>query len=67
MFKVPSAIKVVCFVYQHPYTDTKNENVQNQLDEKREMGKHPYELQWSEQLLPPPPRSKEDMAWLERG
>lgn len=31
----------------------KNENLQKQLDEKREMGKHPYELQWSGQRLPP--------------
>lgn len=47
---ISSAIKVVCFVYQHPYTDAKNENLQKQLYEKKEMGKHPYEAEWSGQL-----------------
>lgn len=37
---VSSVVKVFCFEYQHPYSDAKNENLQNQLDEKKEMGKH---------------------------
>lgn len=42
---ISTAIKVVCFVYQHPYTHAKNEYLQKQLDEKKEMGKHPYEAE----------------------
>lgn len=39
-----SAVKSFCFEYQHLYSDAKNENLQKQLDEKGEMGKHQYGL-----------------------
>lgn len=59
-----SAVKVFCFEYQHPHSDAKNENLQKQLDEKREIdGKTSVWVTLVELRLPP----GEKKTWQDGG